>query len=193
MSTRDRYRELLQNVREAHRSFKKSFSEMGSWRSKDEKAVAKTKGLRDIFYKEAGVLNAILKPLTKRLLAGDEQVIDDVLEFLATDVPAFGSGYTKEKYYQKLKSFDLSRSQKENIKDIALQRCASTEYRREDSELRRLMIKIADLEFLEKVASVPARDGSRIAGHKERMIVTILDNRKDLREIIKGRGKEFES
>jgi hypothetical protein len=175
----------MENVRDSHVLFKKAFREMGSWKSKDEKAVAKTTKLLDTFKEHSKCLDVRITPLINTLRPGNEYVIEEVLEFLAVDVLAFRSGYAKEKCYRRLKHVELSLSHVGRIKDIALKRCASNEYRREDSELRRLVTKIADLEFLEKVAEIPARNGSRVAGHKERMIGSVLAGRKDLKDALR--------
>jgi hypothetical protein len=76
------------------------------------------------------------------------------------------------------------------IQDIALRRCASNEYRGDDAELRRLVAKIAGLEFLEKIAAIPAHKESRVAGHKERMIRAVRAARKDLRDELGRRVKK---
>jgi hypothetical protein len=123
-----------------------------------------------------------IEPLREPSFAGRSSAIDDVIAFLSVEEMAFGTGYAKEWYYKKLKRFELSREQIEQVKAMALARCASQEYRREDTELRRLMGKLADLEFLEKVAAIPARVGSRVEKHKMSMLQMILLNRKDLRQ-----------
>jgi hypothetical protein len=177
----------MQNVRDAHVLSKKAFREIGSWKGKDEKAVAKARKLLDTFKEHSKCLDVRITPLINTLRPGNEYVIDEVLEFLAVDVLAFGCGYAKEKCYRRLKHVELLPSHTGRIKDIALRRCASNEYRRDDAELRRLVAKIADLEFLEKLTAIPAHDGSRVAGHKERMIRAVLDGRKDLRDELKRR------
>jgi hypothetical protein len=89
---------------------------------------------------------AHLEPLCERFLKADSSVIDEVIVFLEVDVPAFQSGYNKEWYFKALKKLPLSEKQIEKLRNLALLRCASNEYRREDSELRRLMIRLADIE-----------------------------------------------
>ena len=73
------------------------------------------------------------------------------------------------------------------MREIALARCASNEYRREDWELRRLMlmVRLADAKFMEQVQAIPARSGSRVFVHKDRMLDVILAHRKDLGEQLK--------
>lgn len=89
-----------------------------------------------------------------------------------------------------MKHLPLSESQSQRLQRIALLRCASHEYRREDSELRRLMIRLADVEFLNAVAAIPARAGSRIDGHKKRMFEVIVQGRKDLRAVFDSGRKQ---
>jgi len=178
----------MQNVYDAHLLSTKAFREIGSWKCKDEKAVAKARKLLEAFKEHQKALDARLTPLTETIRPGNEHAIDEALGFLAVDILAFGCGYAKEKCYRRLKHVKLSPSQIGKIKEIALSRCASNEYRREDAELRRLIVKIADVEFLEKIAAIAAHDGSRVAGHKERMIRAVLDGRKDLRDELKRKA-----
>ena len=185
MRSQKPYRELMQNLRDADMLRRKAFREMGSWRSKDDKAVGRARDLLEAFKLHARALDVRLTPLTNAIRAGNEFLVDEVLEFLAVDILAFGCGYAKEKCYRRLKHVELSPSQIGLIKDIALKRCASDEYRREDAELRRLVAKIADLEFLEKISAIPADKGSKVADHKERMMKAVLDGRKDLRDELK--------
>jgi len=180
----------MQNVHDADALFKKAFREIGSWKSKDEQAVAKARKLLDAFKEQFKALDNRLTPLVETIRPGNEHLIDEALEFLAVDVLAFRAGYEKEKCYRRLKHLQLSPTQVEKIKDIALQRCASNECRREDAELRRLVTKIADLEFLEKVTAIPTREGSRVAAHKQRMIEAVLAGRKELRAALRAGPKK---
>jgi hypothetical protein len=67
-----------------------------------------------------------------------------------------------------LKKAALSQEQIEKLRALALTRCASNESRREDSQLRRLMIRLADIQFLNRVAAIASRPQSRVEGHKKR-------------------------
>jgi hypothetical protein len=71
------------------------------------------------------------------------------------------------------------------VREIALARWASNEYRREDGELRRLMVRLADAKFREQVQAIPARSGSRIFVHKDRTLDVIIAHRKDLGDQLK--------
>lgn len=44
------------------------------------------------------------------------------------------------------------------------------------------MIRLADLDFLNRVAAIPALPGSRIEGQKRRMFQVVFGGRKDLRK-----------
>jgi hypothetical protein len=181
--SREWYRELLENIRKAHKAhaaaYKKARSESGT----NQKAHAATKkeletlhGHLQIFYEEA------LAPLAKPFLAGEPTAIDEILTFLEVDVPAFRSGYSKEWYYRKLKSMKLSEKQVHRLHDVAINRCTSLEYRREDSELRRLMIKLADRNFVERLKKLPASSNAYANRRRSFMLEVVLEGRKDLRE-----------
>ena len=75
----------------------------------------------------------------------------------------------------------LGRQQIARLQEVAIARCASAEQRREDGELRRLMIQLADDEFLRRVADIPDDAGTRIRRKKSLMIEVVLKGRKDLR------------
>jgi hypothetical protein len=180
----------MQNVHDAHALSKEALREMGSWKSKDEKAVAKARKLLENFKEQYRALDVRLTPLVNTIRPGNEFLVDEVLEFLAVDVLAFRCGHAKETCYRRLKHVELSPSQIGRIKDIAMKRCASKEYRREDSELRRLMVRIADLEFLENIAGISAGDSARVAEHKKRMIDAVLNGRKDLRGTMSRSAKQ---
>jgi hypothetical protein len=47
------------------------------------------------------------------------------------------------------------------------------------------MVRLADAKFMEQVQAIPARSGSRIFGHKDRMLDVILAHRKDLGDQLK--------
>jgi hypothetical protein len=88
----------MENVRDSPVLFKKkAFREMGSWKSKDEKAIAKTRKRLDTFKENSKSPDVRITLLINTLRPGNEHGIDEMLEFCAVDVLAFGCGYAKEK------------------------------------------------------------------------------------------------
>jgi hypothetical protein len=147
----------------------------------DKKGVAKAKKSLQVFRYELQVLQErYIGPLEKRFFSGDPGAIDEAIVALSIDVPSYRAGYRKEDYYRRLKKAALSEEQISKLKAIVLQRCASREYRREDLELGRLLVKLADMEFLNAVEAVAARKGSMVEKHKQRMLEAVLHGRKDL-------------
>jgi hypothetical protein len=190
MPSPESYREALERMSEADRARRKAFHEIGSWRSGDKEGVAKARKLLDEFKSESRRLETqYIRPLEKRFLSGDPEATDEVIAVLSVDALSYRSGYRKEDYYRRLKKTALSDEQISRLKSIALKRCASSEYRREDTELRKLMVKLADLEFLNKVEEIPARQDSLADRHKKRMLEVILHGRKDLRNEAKALSK----
>ena len=170
----------------ADKARKKAFEEIGSWRSGDEKGVANAKRLHRFKVLAHDLNKKYLEPLKKRFVAGDPEAVDEIIVVLSINAPSYRSGYRKEEYYRMLKKLNLSDRQLASVKEIALQRCASNEHRREDSELRRLMIKLADIGFLNRLAAIPSRNGSQVEKHKRWMTQVVLAGRKDLRDQLKS-------
>ena len=106
--------------------------------------------------------------------------VNEIISFLEADFAAFRSGYSKERYYRKLKSLKLSANQIGRLQEIALKRCASAEHRREDSELRRLMIRLADSEFVERIRGLHDSPNPHVQRKETLMLEVILRGRKDL-------------
>ncbi len=185
MPNPQRYRELLENLRKAHAAHKDAYSKARSKLGTNQKAHEATRNeLANLHAQLKFFYGTVLGPLADSFLAGKTHAIDEVLNFLEVDVPAFRTGYSKEWYYRKLKRLDLNPAQIERLRTIALHRCASPEYRREDSELRRLMIRLADMGFLQRVLDLPDRNDPHIARKKKLMIGVILLGRKDLKSAI---------
>jgi hypothetical protein len=153
---------------------------------KDRRNATKAGKRLDVLYREIGLLlDHHLEPLKQRFIAADAKAINEVLDFLAIDLLASGTGYQKQWCYRKLRQLDLTEEQVNCVREIAPARCASNEYRREDSEPRRLMVRLADAKFMKQVEAIPARSGSRVFVHKDRMLDVILAHRKDFGDQLK--------
>jgi hypothetical protein len=181
MPEQRRYRELLQRINEAHRGLtdahRKARSKFGAsnkTRAAIEKELEAFHAEHKFFYGSA------IQPLTKSFLAGEPSGISEVIDLPEVDIAAFRAGYTKEWYCRKLKATELSAGQIERLKVIALNRCMSLQHRREDSELRRLMIRLADQEFLERVRELPVSPNQSVRRRRGLMIKVVLQGRKDL-------------
>lgn len=186
MPSRERYRELLENVRRADLDFKNAYRVAKESRDKTLKRRGEAEAQLEEFYEQLRVLGVLLEDIRKRVQDGSSKAIDELIEYLAVDLPAFRSGYAKERFYRMLKKASLTQAQIDRLREIALARCASSEYRRDDSELRRVMIRLADLDFLNRVAAIPSSTGSRIERHKRRMFEVVLGGRKDLRKSLQA-------
>lgn len=190
MPSRERYRELLENVRRAQLDFKNEYRLPKGSRDKNSKGRRKAEAELEKLYKPLRILYGLLEDIRKRLADGSSQAVDDLLEYLAVDIPAFRSGYAKEGFYRQLKKIPLTQAQIDRLRDITIARCASAEYRRDDSELRRLMIGLSDIDFLNRIGAIPSSPGSRIERHKRRMFEVVLGGRKDLRKSLQAGIRE---
>jgi hypothetical protein len=183
MPNRERYRELLENMREAHAAHAAAYKRARSKCGTNQKAHEATKTELESLHKQLNFFyESILAPLLNPFLAGEPTAIDEVLTFLEVDIAAFRTGYSKAWYYRKLKSLKLSAEQIARLREVALNRCASSEYRREDSELRRLMIKFADEQFIRALAASLESPNPYIKRKKGLMLQVVLKERKDLQK-----------
>jgi hypothetical protein len=188
MAHEKRYRELLEKIHRAHDLHRRAYADARSKHGTNAKAHAATRKELDDFRQSLQSLYAIIEPVEKAFFSGDPTAIDDIISFIEVDVKAFSSGYRKERYYRKLKKFKLTRNQVERLKIVALNRCSSNEHRREDGDLRRLMIPFADWAFIERVADLPDSQNQHVRRRKVLMLTVILRNRRDLRDRARSLG-----
>jgi glutathione S-transferase len=111
MASKGSFRELLENIREAHEAHRRVYKAARSKYGTNRKAHEATAKELEEFHRTLRLLNQTLAPLEKPFLAGDHSAVNEIISFLEADVAAFRSGYSKERYYRKLKSLKLSSSQ----------------------------------------------------------------------------------
>jgi hypothetical protein len=121
-----------------------------------------------------------LYPLDARFRSGDEQAVNEVIDFLVTDIPAIRCGYLKEKWLRRLKSVPLSQTQRQRLTRAALSLCASPRFRREIAEWNKLMIRLADKETVTALLGLMESDNSFVKSKARHMLHGILQNRNDI-------------
>ena len=169
---------LVNSLYSAKQNFKETLKKFGhGFRKTEPKEIT---AARNIYRKAFEDLFNELGKYEKDFLAGDSEAIDSIINFLEIDIPAFRCGYAKEKYFRKLESLSLNENQKEKLRNIAFNLCSSDSYRREFRDLVRLMIKIADADFIEKLKTLEKTSNDVIKFKIKMMSETILQNREDL-------------
>ena len=175
------FRELMQNLYIAHQDFKKAWAMQHRSKSKDKKP-SEVDLTRNKFCDELNLLfQTKLDPLRQAFLTGSVAAVDDVIDFLAVDIPAFRCGYEKEWYLRRLKSLPLTEAQQERLKTIALDLCRKPDYRREFSDWAKLMITLADETFVDELQSLLESSDEFVRKKVKRMLAVIVQNRKDLK------------
>ena len=117
------------------------------------------------------------------LMTGNPKGIDTIIDFLEIDVPAFRCGYAKEYCFRKLKSCPLTDRQVQRRRNLAVTMCTGP-YRQEVRELTRLMIRLADSQFVEELRRLSLQSENSFAVHRAlRMLEIILQGRPDLRQL----------
>jgi hypothetical protein len=135
---------------------------------------------RDRFFGELNRLFNELSKYEKDFFNGDPKAIDNILDFLETDIPAFRCGYAKEKFYRRLKSMKLTQKQVNRIRNLAYEQCGTKTYRREFRDLARLMIKLADSHTVNLIKELEETSEGITKFKSNLMLKTILHNRNDL-------------
>lgn len=123
-----------------------------------------------------------LRPLRQRFLADNLQVIDEVLDFLEVDIPAFRCGYEKEWYLYRLKFLHLNKEQQQRLLQIAYNLCRGSGYRRELAYVGRLVAKFVDMTFIRELQILTRSSNEYVRIKSERMLQMILNRRPDLKE-----------
>lgn len=173
-------RKLMDKLHAAHGELKLALREYGTVGfAKHEPELITTKR-KEFWSAYRRLFDDYLNPLDARFRSGDEQAIDEVIDFLVTDIPAIHCGYLKEKWLRQLKSTSLTEAQRQRLTRAALSLCASSHYRREIAEWNRLMIKLAGKEEYMALASLTESANSLVKEKARRMLHGILQNRNDL-------------
>lgn len=111
---------------------------------------------------------------------GNTEAIDNILDFLEIDIPAFRCGYSKQWYYRHLKRVALTKIQQQRLLNIALELCCGSGWRKELAYLRRLVTKFADAQFIGKLQKLTDSEDQYTRAKAQRFLYAILLQRHDL-------------
>ncbi len=185
------YQELMRDLHTANQEFKKEWKDWrnGKVKPTEKKKLKKLKGrepkavtiARDKFYIALNRLyDTQLAPLAIAFCENPSSAADNVIEFLSVDITAHRSGYAKEWFLTKLKSVKLTFAQQLKLQQISLELCESHNFRRETNYWSRLMIKLADQDFVNKL-NILSNSSNQYAQIKAKWLLNkILHHRKDL-------------
>jgi hypothetical protein len=96
------------------------------------------------------------------------------------DKPAFHVGYMKEWVFLQFKHLPLTKQQQQRLRDLALYYTSLPQYRREAAYLGRVMIKLADKDFIERLRNMSQSENPFIRVKAERLLEKLRPHRKDL-------------
>lgn len=175
-----RLRHLLQDVYNTHVEFHKEIAKGHRWvekgRERSEIVVARAR-----FHDSLNILFVSkLDPLRNSFLADPQSSVDEVIDFLEIDIPAFRCGYEKEWYLRKLKSIELSEYQCNRLRIIAFTLIGDMKFRREFRDWCRLMAVLANKVFLEQLQVFSTNENYHVKQKANWMIDSIINTRRDL-------------
>jgi hypothetical protein len=116
----------------------------------------------------------------EEFLTGNPKAIDTFLDFCEVDKPAFHVGYMKEWIFRQLRYLPLSERQQQRLRDLSLYYTSLPQYRREAAYLNRVMIKLADKDFVERLRNISQSDNVYVGAKAERLLEKLRPHRKDL-------------
>lgn len=179
----------MQEAYLAHRNFK---DEWNNWQSGKLKKTKKSSGnvepesvrnARNNFFQKLDALySSKLEPLEKKFRANPKSAIDELVEFLSVDITAFRCGYAKEVFLQWLKHTELTSKEIKQFQQIAIKMCETNNVRREFRRWCRLMIKLADVDFVAELKSLSESENHLARIKSKWMIKLIQKHRTDLKK-----------
>ncbi len=163
------YSGLMKQSLQAHKAFRGACDEIGLGGAENKESAAVTKAREEFLHANNELWSKLLYPLQNKFNIDRSSAIDEVMDFLEVDIPAFRCGYLKEYFLEHLKSVDLTDIQKKRLSDVALRLCESDTVRREFRRWVNLMRPLADGEFVLQLHKVIS------ANHQNRAAKLMLD------------------
>jgi hypothetical protein len=191
------YHQLMKESYLAHKFFKNEWADWRNGRLKKSKALngnvepeSVTKARNEFLQRNDELFVLKLYPLEKNLRENPHSAFAELVEFLSVDVAAFRCGYAKEVFLQRLKQIELTASETKEVQQIALKMCETENVRREFRRWTRLMIKLADEQFVFKLEKLVISDNYFAKLKAKWMIEMIQKHHSDLR-IKQGLKQKF--
>lgn len=177
------YQELMQEAYLAHRDFKDKWKK---WEYVDKKLKVEPKAVTDarnkFFQKLDSLYVTKISPLELKFKENPNSVVDELIEFLSVDITAHRCGYAKGIFLQWLKNVELTADEIKQFQEAALKVCQTNNVRREFRRWCRLMIKLADEEFVSNLKILVKSDEFFTRLKSKWMLELIEDHRTDLRK-----------
>jgi hypothetical protein len=180
----NRFRELVERLYIAHTEFQRVWKAYRPY-CMTTKEPQEVTDARNKFWAALNALFGKLQPFEQPFLAGDPKAIEAVLEFAEVDIPAFRCGYAKQRYFRKLKSLPLNKTQEARLRHLAYNLCRGPNYGRELADMARLMIRLADAPLIRELQSLAGSSDGLVRLKSRRMLDVILHHREDLRDDVK--------
>jgi hypothetical protein len=169
---------LIKHLDVAHKNFKQVWNKYGNGFRKTEPEEITI--ARDKLFTAFNELFRKLDEFEKGINKNDPSDIDQIISFVEVETTAFRIGYARQRFFRRLKSTSLNESQKHRLLQVGINYCTSQDYKREFRDLVRLLIKIADKEFITKIAKIKNESDGVVKFKAYLLLETVLHHRKDL-------------
>lgn len=121
-----------------------------------------------------------LIPLEARFQTDPASAVNEIIDFLAVDIPAFRCGSYKEFFLKKLKTTRLTPSQEQRIIKIFLKLCESRNVPREFRYWCELILSFADLDIVDDLMLLSKSTNNYTKTKSKLMMEMIFKDRKEV-------------
>jgi hypothetical protein len=178
MIDKEKFTSLMKQSVIAHQKFKRECAKWGKFSNIEPNEV--TLARIDFDNANDDVFDEISKFEKEFFTKQTESSINSVIAFCEIDIPAYRCGYAKQIFFKKLKVIPLNEKQKKRLMELALDVCSTLTCRVEIKELTRIILKIADKEFVEKLTALTLSSQVLVKLKSKRMLERLQNHRKDL-------------
>jgi hypothetical protein len=184
------YQVLMQKTHSAHQNFKDQWKKWELGKLKGPKPNIEPQSVtiaRNVFLAQLDILfDSKINPLEGKFRESPNLAVEELVEFLLTDITAFRCGYAKEVFLQWLKKTEFLPAEAQMFRQVAITICELNSFRREFRRWCRLMTKLADEKFVLELQKLRLSESHYARIKSGWMIEMIWQHRKDLRHLRKN-------
>ncbi len=145
-----------------------------------EEPLELSEARKEFLQAENELWEKLLFPLQEKFAGDPASAVDDVIDFIEVDIPAFRCGYVKERFLRRLKSVQLTEGQQSRLRNIAVTMCKKGRLTREFRYWVRLMNLLANSDFVSELREIALTDSERSRYAANIMLKSIASQRTDL-------------
>lgn len=121
-----------------------------------------------------------LIPLESRFKINPQSAIDEIIDFLAVDIPAFRCVNYKEFFLEKLKNTKMTNAQEQRLINVFIRLCKTRTMPREFQKWCELVLSFADLDIVDDLMVLSKSSNNYTKTKSKLMMEMIFKDRKEV-------------